>query len=113
MIFVLPVLFTIVLLLAQVTIWAHATHVAQATAARALAAARADGGSAAAGQAQADATLDQLGRATLTDPQITVTRDAARANVGVHGTAASVVPGLHLGVHADAAGPVERRATVP
>ncbi|KLL10596.1 pilus assembly protein TadE [Protofrankia sp. BMG5.30] len=107
--FVLPVLFSIVLLLAQVTIWAHATHIAQATAARALAAVRADGGSVTAGQEQADATLTQLGRATLTDPQITVTRDAARATVRIQGSAASVVPGLHLRVDATAAGPLEQR----
>ncbi|WP_374690113.1 TadE/TadG family type IV pilus assembly protein [Frankia sp. AvcI1] len=109
MIFVLPLLFTVVMLLAQVTVWAHASHVAQATATRALAAARADGGSAAAGETQAQATLDQLGRGSLTDPQVTVARNAVRAAVHVHGTAASVVPGLHLGVDAHAAGPVEAR----
>jgi hypothetical protein len=113
MIFVLPLVFTIVLLLAQVTIWAHAEHIAQATAARALAAARADGGSAAAGHAQADATLDQLGRDSLTNPQVTVSRDGARADVHVHGTAASVVPGLRIGVDARAAGPIEQRRPVP
>ncbi len=113
MIFVMPLLFTIVLLLAQVTIWAHATHVAQATAARALAAARADGGSSAAGQEQADATLDQLGRNSLTGAQITVTRDAETATVHIHGTAASVVPGFHVGIDATAAGPVEQRRPTP
>ncbi|WP_374694349.1 TadE/TadG family type IV pilus assembly protein [Frankia sp. ACN10a] len=113
MIFVLPLLFTVVMLLAQVTVWAHASHVAQATATRALAAARADGGSAAAGETQAQATLDQLGRGSLTDPQVTVARNAVRAAVHVHGTAASVVPGLHLGVDAHAAGPVEARRPVP
>jgi len=108
MVFVLPLLMALVLLLAQVTIWAHASHIAQATATRALAATRADGGSVAAGQAQGRATLDQLG-GSLTDPHVTVSRDADRAAVHVHGTAASVVPGLHLGVDADAAGVIEQR----
>ncbi|ABD11109.1 putative membrane protein [Frankia casuarinae] len=109
MIFVLPLLFTVVLLLAQVTVWAHARHIAQATASRALVAARADGGSAAAGEEQAQATLDQLGRSSLTGPEVTVTREGEQATVHVHGTAASVIPGLRLGIDADAAGPVEQR----
>lgn len=109
MIFVLPLLFTIVLLLAQVTVWAHARHVAHATAARALVAARADGGSIAAGQTEATTTLDQLGRGSLTHPQITITRGANQATVHVHGTAASVLFGLQIGVDATAAGPVEHR----
>lgn len=105
----MPLLFTVVLLLAQVTIWAHASHIAQATAARALAATRADGGSVAAGEQQAQSTLDQLGRSSLTGAQITVTRDGETATVHVHGTAASVLPGLRLGIEADAAGSVEQR----
>jgi hypothetical protein len=113
MIFVLPLVLTIVLILAQVTVWAHASHIAQTTASRALAAARADGGTVAAGQTEADATLDQLGRASLTSPDVTITRSAGRASVHVHGTAASVVPWLHIGVNADAAGPVERRQPGP
>jgi len=113
MIFVLPLVFGIVLLLAQVTVWAHASHIAQATASRALAAARADGGTAAGGQTEADATLDQLGRSSLTGPQVTITRTAGQATVHVHGTAASVIPGLHIGVDANAAGPVERRRPAP
>ncbi|WP_239312242.1 pilus assembly protein TadE [Frankia sp. Cj3] len=113
MIFVLPLVLGIVLILAQVTVWAHASHIAQATAARALAAARADGGTVAAGQTEADATLDQLGRSSLTSPQVTITRTAGQATVHVHGTATSVIPGLRIGVDADAAGPVERRRPAP
>ncbi|WP_256385426.1 TadE family protein [Parafrankia colletiae] len=113
MIFVLPLLFTVVLLLAQVTIWAHASHIAQATASRALAATRADGGTIAAGHAQAKATLDQLGPSSLTSPQVTITRDGETATVHVHGIAASVIPGLRLGIDADAAGPAEQRRPAP
>ncbi|WP_255354854.1 TadE/TadG family type IV pilus assembly protein [Frankia sp. R43] len=113
MIFVLPLLFSVVLLLAQVTVWAHARHIAQATASRALAAARADGGSAAAGEQQAQVTLDQLGRSSLTSPEVTVTRDGETATVHIRGTAASVIPGFRVGIDVDAAGPVERRRPAP
>jgi hypothetical protein len=110
MIFVLPVVLTIVLLLAQVTVWAHASQIAQVTAARALAATRADGGSVTAGQTAAADTLDQLGQTSLVNPQITITRADGQATVHVHGTAASVLPWLHLGINADAAGVIEQRA---
>ncbi|WP_031520613.1 TadE/TadG family type IV pilus assembly protein [Streptomyces sp. NRRL F-5123] len=108
MLFVLPVLFTLVLLLAQVTVWWHATHIAQATAADALAATRVQGGTTAAGQTEADRVLDQLGRGPLESVHVSVTRGADRAQVRITGTASSVVPFVHLPVRATAAGPVER-----
>ncbi|WP_307874089.1 MULTISPECIES: TadE/TadG family type IV pilus assembly protein [unclassified Frankia] len=110
MVFVLPLVFTIVLLLAQVTVWAHASQIAQVTAARALAASRADGGSVAAGQTTAADTLAQLGQSSLVNPQVTITRAGAQATVHVHGTAASVLPWLHVGINADATGVIEQRA---
>ncbi|MFI0724346.1 TadE/TadG family type IV pilus assembly protein [Streptomyces sp. NPDC021224] len=106
--FVLPVLFTLVLLLAQVTVWWHATHIAQATAADALAATRVQGGTAAEGQTEADRVLDQLGRGPLQSVQVSVSRGADSAQVRISGTASSVVPFVHLPVRATAAGPVER-----
>lgn len=108
MLFVLPVLFTLVLLLAQVTVWWHATHIAQATAADTLAATRVQGGTAAEGQTEADRVLDQLGRGPLQSVQVSVSRGADRAQVRITGTASSVVPFVHLPVRATAAGPVER-----
>lgn len=106
--FILPLLFSLVLAIAQVTVWGHATHVAQAAASHALAATRAEGGTAADGQAEAQRVLDQLGRGPLHDPHVQVTRGPNRAEVEVGGTASSVVPFLHLHVHAEAAGPVEK-----
>lgn len=107
LVIVMPVLLTMVMVIAQWTLWAHATHIAQAAASEALSAARVHGGTVAAGQAQAQHVLDQLGRGPLSGPQVSVTRDAHRAAVTITGTATSVLPFLRLPVHAEAAGPVE------
>jgi len=105
---VMPLLVTLVLLLAQVTVWWHAVHIAQATAAHALAATRTENATPADGHADADAVLDQLGHGPLHDIRVTVTRTQDRADVRITGTAAPVVPFLHLPVRVHASGPVER-----
>ncbi len=105
---VLPLLFTLVLVIAQVTVWAHATHMAQATASHALSATRVEDGTVQSGRSDAQRVLDQLGHGPLRGAHISVTRDVERASVRVEGTATSVVPFLHLPVHAEAAGPVEK-----
>ncbi|SEB60780.1 TadE/TadG family type IV pilus assembly protein [Streptomyces melanosporofaciens] len=105
---VLPLLFTLVLLIAQITVWAHATHMAQATASHALSATRVEDGTAQSGRSDAQQVLDQLGHGPLRGAHISVTRDVESASVRVEGTATSVVPFLHLPVHAEAAGPVEK-----
>ncbi|MFE0104480.1 TadE family protein [Streptomyces sp. NPDC059009] len=107
MVFVLPLLFTIVLLIAQYALWAHATHIAQATAAHSLAAARVEEGTEQDGQREAQRVLDQLGRSALRGPRVEVERGADRASVRVAGSASAVLPFLHLSVHAQADGPVE------
>jgi Flp pilus assembly protein TadG len=107
LVIVMPLLLSMVLLIAQWALWAHATHIAQAAASEALSAARVHGGTVAAGQAQAQYVLDQLGRGPLTGPQVSVTRDAHRVAVTITGAATSVLPFLRLPVHAEAAGPVE------
>lgn len=107
LVIVMPLLLSMVLVIAQWALWAHATHIAQAAASEALSAARVHGGTVAGGQAQAQHVLDQLGRGPLTGPRVSVTRDANRAAVTITGTATSVLPFLRLPVHAEAAGPVE------
>lgn len=107
MVIIMPVLLTMVLLLAQATVWWHAAHIAQATAAHALAVTRVQEGTAAAGQDEAQRVLDQLGRGPLRGAHVTVTRTADGAEVQVTGTASSVVPFLHLPVRTHASGPVE------
>jgi Flp pilus assembly protein TadG len=108
MVIIMPVLLTMVLLLAQATVWWHAAHIAQATAADALAVTRVQNGTAAAGQDEAQRALDQLGRGPLRGAHVTVTRTADGARVEVTGTASSVVPFLHLPVRTHASGPVEQ-----
>ncbi|MET8983203.1 TadE family protein [Streptomyces sp. NPDC004539] len=108
MVIVMPVLLTLVMLLAQVTVWWHAVHIAQATASQALAATRVEDGTAANGYGEAERVLGQLGHGPLRDVRITVTRTAASADVRITGTAAGVVPFLHLPVRTHAFGPVER-----
>lgn len=107
LVIIMPLLMTLILVIAQVALWAQATHIAQAAASEALSATRVQGGTVQAGDAEAAQVLAQLGTATLRDPRVTVTRDAARASVTVHGSASAVVPFLQLPVHAEAAGPVE------
>ncbi|MEV0220728.1 TadE family protein [Streptomyces sp. NPDC050704] len=108
MVYIVPALFTLVMLLAQATLWWHAAHIAQATTAHALAVTRVEDGTAAGGHHQAQRVLDQLGRGPLRGVHVNVTRGAERADVRITGTASSVIPFLHLPVRAHTAGPVER-----
>lgn len=103
----MPLVLTIVLLLAQAALYLHAAHIAQATASHALSATRVQDGTAAAGQAEAERVLDELGRGPLRDTRVTVGRGTDRAEVRVTGTVSSVVPFLHLPVRAHAVGPIE------
>ncbi|GAA1895041.1 TadE/TadG family type IV pilus assembly protein [Streptantibioticus ferralitis] len=108
LVIIMPLVLTLVLLLAQAALWFHASHIAQATAANALSATRVQGGTTAAGQQEAQRTLDQLGHGPLHTTHIDITRNTHRAEVRISGTASSVVPFLHLPVHAQAAGPTEK-----
>ncbi len=107
MVVILPLVFTVVLLLAQAAVYLHATHIAQATAAHALAVTRVQGGTEEGGRADADQVLNQLGRGPLRSVRVTVKRGAERAEVDVDGTAGSVLPFLDLRVRARSVGPVE------
>lgn len=103
-----PLLLLMLLVIVQFALWSHATHIAQAAASQGLAAARAQGGTAAAGSASAQQMLDQLARGPLTGPSVNADRAATSASIRISGTATSVIPFLHLPVHAEAVGPVER-----
>jgi Flp pilus assembly protein TadG len=102
-----PLLLLMLLLIVQFAVWSQATHIAQAAAAQGLAAARVQNGTTAAGHAQAQHLLDQLARGPLATSQVAVQRSATTASVEITGHAASVIPFVHLSVHADASGPVE------
>lgn len=103
-----PLLMLLLLSIVQFAVWSHASHIAQAAASNGLSAARVTGGTPAAGHAAAAEVLVQLADGPLESTAIEVTRDEAAAAVRITGTATQVVPFLHLPVHAEAAGPVER-----
>ncbi|MEV8609527.1 TadE family protein [Amycolatopsis sp. NPDC051373] len=105
---VIPLLFLALMAIIQFALWSHATHVAQAATTQALAAARTQDGTAGAGRAAGQQLLDDLAHGPLQNPQLTVSRGPTAVSVAVQGEAAAVVPGLHLPVHAEAAGAVER-----
>jgi Flp pilus assembly protein TadG len=103
-----PVLLFMLLVIVQFAIWSQATHVAQAAASQALEATRVAGGTSETGQTEAQNVLDQLDTGPLTGSTIHVTRTATTARVSITGTAESIVPFLHLPVHAEASGDTEQ-----
>jgi Flp pilus assembly protein TadG len=103
-----PLLLLMVLAIVQFALWSHATHIAQTASSQGLAAARVQNATAAQGTTGAQHVLDQLGRGPLTNTRIDTRRGADAASIRVSGEASAVIPFLHLAVHAEAAGPVER-----
>jgi Flp pilus assembly protein TadG len=103
-----PLLLLMVLAIVQFALWSHATHIAQAAASQGLAGARVQNATAAQGTAGARHVLDQLGRGPLINTRIDTRRGADAASIRVSGEASAVIPFLHLAVHAEAVGPVER-----
>ncbi|MFD4190761.1 TadE/TadG family type IV pilus assembly protein [Amycolatopsis thermoflava] len=103
-----PLLLLALLAIVQFALWSHATHVAQAAASQALAAARTQNSTTGAGQAAGQRLLDDLAAGPLREPQLAVSRSAATVSVSIRGQAAAVLPGVHLHVHAEAYGEVER-----
>jgi Flp pilus assembly protein TadG len=103
-----PLLLLALLAIIQFALWSHATHVAQAASAEGLAAVRTQDGTAAAGHAAARRLLDDLADGPLLSSQVEVARTATSASVSVRGEVTAVLPGVHLHVHAETAGEVER-----
>ncbi|MEU4524743.1 TadE/TadG family type IV pilus assembly protein [Amycolatopsis sp. NPDC024027] len=108
MVIATPLLLLALLAIVQFALWSHATHVAQAAAAEGIAAARTQDGTAAAGQTAAQRLLDDLVRGPLRSSRVEVARTATSVSVSVQGEAVAVLPGVHLHVHAETAGEVER-----
>ncbi len=102
-----PLLLLLLLAIVQFALAVHAHHIAQAAASRALATARAERATAQDGQADGQALLAAVASATLTGPQLAVSRSATEASVEVSGGVVKVLPFLDLHVSAHAAGPVE------
>ena len=102
-----PLLLVLIMGVVQFALWEHATHVADAVAQQGLAVDRLQGETAAAGQAEAQSVLDQLGTGVLVGPEITATRTATTTTVVVTGHAESVFGLFSLPVTAVASGPTE------
>ncbi|WP_155547669.1 TadE/TadG family type IV pilus assembly protein [Amycolatopsis camponoti] len=103
-----PLLLLTLLTIIQLAVWSHATHVAQAAASEALAAARTQDGTTGTGLAAARGLLDDLADGPLRDPVLDVSRGAQMVSVSIRGEAAGVLPGVHLPVHAEVSGAIER-----
>jgi Flp pilus assembly protein TadG len=103
-----PLLLLMVMAIVQFALWSHATHIAQAAAAQGLATARAQDSTAVQGDAAARHLLDQLGHGPLTHIRIQAARSGDAVVIRVTGDTTAVIPFLHLPVHAEATGPVER-----
>ncbi|WP_439382135.1 TadE/TadG family type IV pilus assembly protein [Amycolatopsis lexingtonensis] len=103
-----PLLLLALLAIIQFALWSHATHVAQAASVEGVAAARAQDGTAPAGHAAARRLLDDLAHGPLRSSRVQVARTATSASVSVDGEVVAVLPGVHLHVHAESAGEVER-----
>lgn len=102
-----PVLLLLIMTVVQFGLWYHAEHVVQAAAQEGVRAARAEGSTSDDGKARAEQFLAATGASIIDQPDIIVTRDAQQASVRVKGTAVSVIPGVHLDVHAEAVSPTE------
>jgi len=103
-----PLLLLALLAIVQFALWSHAVHVAQAAASQALSVTRTQDGTTAAGRDAGQRLLDDLVRGPLRSPRVEVVRTPTSASVSVEGEVAAVLPGVHLHVHAEAAGQVER-----
>ena len=108
LVLVTPVLMFAIFLIIQFALYFHASQVAGGAAADGLAVARVETGTAADGQARAEAILDSLASTLMTDRAVTASRTADTARVQVTGRSVSIVPGFSLAIKASAEGPVER-----
>ena len=91
--------------------WFHASQVAGGAASDGLAVARVETGTAADGEARAQAILDSLASMLMTDRVVTASRSADTARVEVRGRSVAIVPGFSLPIRASAEGPIERFTT--
>lgn len=105
---VFPVLLLLIMSVVQFGLWYHAANVAKAAVAEGVRMARAEGATGADGAAATNAFLAQAGPTIVENVQLSASRDANVARVELRATAARVIPGLPLQIHALAESPVER-----
>lgn len=105
---VFPVLLLLILAVVQFGLWYHAAAVAKAAVAEGVRTARAQGATGADGASATSAFLAQAGPTIVQNVQLTASRDANVARVELRATAAHVIPGLNLPIHALGQSSVER-----
>ena len=105
---VFPAVLLLIVVVVQAGLFIHARHLAQAAAQEGLRAARQYNAGTAAGYQAATGLLDRTAGGLLTTRTVTVNRTVTTAAVHVTGSVPSLLPGVHLQVSVDAAGPVER-----
>jgi Flp pilus assembly protein TadG len=107
LVILLPLLFVVVVGIIQFALYAMAGNAAQTAASQALAAVKAQGGTAAEGQAQAEAVLAEMTGSILSDKSVAVARGGQQATVTVTGQAVSIF-GVTIHITKTVQGPVER-----
>jgi Flp pilus assembly protein TadG len=103
-----PVLLLLILMVIQFGLWYHASHTAKAAAQEGVRAARIEGATATAGHERAARFMANAAPTLVHEVTVNATRDNEHARVEVNGSVQSLIPGLHLSVHAEAQSPVER-----
>lgn len=110
---VLPVAFTLLMVVVQAAIVWHARGVAQAAAQEGLRTTEAYTATAVQGRADTLTYLTQVAPHDLPDPQVQVTRTGTTATVSVRAHVISVIPFGHFSVDETASGPVETYVDAP
>lgn len=102
-----PLLLLLIMGVIQFALWQHATHVAQAAAQQALAVGRLQGETPAAGDAEGNTVLAQVGTGVLLHPSVAATRTVGVTTVVVTGHTESILGIFSFPVRAVVSGPTE------
>ncbi len=105
---VVPVLLLLILSVVQFGLWYHAADVAKSAVTQGVRVARAEGATGADGATATRDFLAVAGATSVQNVQLNVGRDANVARVELRATAARLIPGIPLPIHALAQSPVER-----
>ncbi len=105
---VFPVLLLLILSVVQFGLWYHAAAVAKRAVAEGVRTARAEGATGSDGAMATRDFLAQAGPTIVENVQLSASRDANVARVELRATAARLIPGIPLPIHALAQSPIER-----
>lgn len=108
LVLVMPAVILLLMTVAQFVVYYHASHMATAAAQEGVRAAQVADGTAADAEAHAQDFIAQAGPALVLSPVVAATRDLDSARVEIRAQAPQLVPGIRIGIHAVAAGVVER-----